>query len=360
MNIPVGGDLPADTGGDAANGPLLNVDHLSVNLKVGTGRVTVVDDVGFTVRRRETLAIVGESGSGKSLTARAVVGLLPRDIVDSVTGSILFKGKDLTQYTQRELSKTVRGSTIGIVFQDPMTSLNPVVSVGDQVAEPLRRHLGMSRSSARRRAAELLAEVRIPDADSRIDDLPYQFSGGMRQRVLIAAAMSCQPELLIADEPTTALDATVQMEILELLSLLQRDHQMGMIFISHDLHLVSRIADEVLVMYAGEVVERSRTRELFLSPAHPYTVGLLSSIPSVERDHKKVRLNRLKTISGRPPSPLDYTVGCRFYDRCDNSQKNSSCQSSRPSLSEVSTGHWVRCLYPSLEYEVEQAVEILR
>ena len=328
--------------------PVLEVAGLSVHLRTRRGLVHAVDNVSFSVGERETLAIVGESGSGKSVTARSIVGLFPQRMVHRRSGEVHFLGEDMLSASEKRLT-AIRGRHIGMVFQDPMSSLNPVLRVGNQVAEPLRRHLGMSRSDARARAVELLEEVRIPDASQRVNSYPHEFSGGMRQRALIAAATACRPRLLIADEPTTALDVTVEAEILALLKNLQSNHGMALILVSHDLNVVSNVADTVAVMYAGQIVEYASAEELFKRPEHPYTEGLLGSIPSIDRSHTVVRNQRLTTIPGSPPNAASLPATCRFAERCRYATAESGCLSTMPDLREIRPDHWVRTTHPASE-----------
>ena len=328
--------------------PVLEVVGLSVHLRTRRGPVHAVDDVSFSVGEREALAIVGESGSGKSVTSRSIVGLFPQRVVHRRSGQVRFLGEDMLAASENRLS-SIRGRHIGMVFQDPMSSLNPVVRVGNQVAEPLRRHLGMSRAEAHSRAVELLEEVRIPDASQRVNSYPHEFSGGMRQRALIAAATACRPKLLIADEPTTALDVTVEAEILSLLKNLQSEHGMALILVSHDLNVVSNVADTVAVMYAGQIVEFAPADELFARPEHPYTEGLLGSIPSIEKRHSLVRRERLTTIPGAPPNAASLPSTCRFAERCLYATSESVCRSTMPTLREIRPGHWVRSAHPASE-----------
>lgn len=327
---------------------VLDVTGLSVDLSTRRGVVHAVDHVDFRVREGETLAIVGESGSGKSVTVRSIIRLMPTQLVCRRAGTINFMGEDLLVASDSHLS-SIRGREIGIVFQDPMSSLNPVMRVGDQVAEPLRRHLGMSKSQALERAVELLDEVKIPGASERINSYPHEFSGGMRQRVLIAAATACRPKLLIADEPTTALDVTVEAEILGLLKSQQTKHGMAMILVSHDLRVVSAIADRVVVMYAGQVVEYAPASELFERPEHPYTEGLIQSIPRILRDHAVARKGHLATIPGSPPDLVEVPAACRFAERCEYATLDDGCVSSLPSLREIRPDHWVRSSHPCSE-----------
>lgn len=328
--------------------PVLEVLGLTVDLRTRRSVVHAVDDAGFNVGERETLAIVGESGSGKSVTARSIVGLLPKRLVHRQSGVVRFLGEDLLTASEGRLT-SVRGRHIGMVFQDPLTSLNPVLRVGSQVAEPLRRHLGMSKSQAHTRAVELLEEVRIPNASQRANSYPHEFSGGMRQRALIAAATACRPKLLIADEPTTALDVTVEAEILGLLKNLQSQHGMALILVSHDLNVVAHVADTVAVMYAGQVVEYASCEDLFARPQHPYTEGLLGSIPSIKSSHAIVRSQRLTAIPGSPPNAASLPATCRFAERCQYATPDSACLSAMPALREVRPNHWVRSSHPADE-----------
>ena len=328
--------------------PVLEVLGLSVHLRTRRGLVHAVDDVSFSVGERETLAIVGESGSGKSVTARSIVGLFPQRVVHRRSGQVRFLGEDMLTASETRLT-AIRGRQIGMVFQDPMSSLNPVLRVGRQVAEPLRRHLGMSRADSRARAVELLEEVRIPDASERVDSYPHEFSGGMRQRALIAAATACRPKLLIADEPTTALDVTVEAEILALLQNLKSEHGMALILVSHDLNVVSNVADTVAVMYAGQIVEYAPAQELFARPEHPYTEGLLGSIPSIDRSHTMVRNQRLTAIPGSPPNAVSLPSTCRFAERCRYATPEDACSATMPALREIRPDHWVRSVHPASE-----------
>ncbi|MFZ5869645.1 MAG: dipeptide ABC transporter ATP-binding protein [Actinomycetota bacterium] len=306
---------------------LLDIADLRVSFDTRAGRLWAVRGVDLRVAQGETLAVVGESGSGKSVTMMAALGLLP-DNAD-VTGSVRFAGKELTTLPDRDL-RAVRGREIGVVFQDPMSSLNPVHTVGHQIAESLRVHAGQSARQATTRAVELLDEVGIPDAGRRAGDYPHHFSGGMRQRVMIAMALACRPRLLIADEPTTALDVTVQAQIVELVQRLQRDHGMGVVWITHDLGVVAQMADRVTVMYGGRVVETSDCADLYGAPAHPYTVGLLTAVPSLESPAANV----LTEIPGAPPDPLSLPPGCSFSPRCPLAEER--CVEERPELLAVS------------------------
>src|SRR5215218_8879007 len=262
---------------------LLEVDDLRTHFFTREGTVRAVDGISFAVEKGKTLGIVGESGCGKSVTALSIMGLIPKPPAKIVSGSVEYEGRDLTKLSERQL-EDVRGREIAMIFQDPMTSLNPTLTIGTQITEVLDRHFDMSKDDARRRAIELLEEVRIPRAAQRLSDYPHRFSGGMRQRVMIAIALACNPKLLIADEPTTALDVTVQAQVLDLLDELRREHDMGMIIITHDMGVVAETADDIAVMYAGQIVEYTNSLELFDHPEHPYTEALLGALPQIEGD----------------------------------------------------------------------------
>jgi oligopeptide/dipeptide ABC transporter ATP-binding protein len=289
--------------------PLLSVRHLVVTAQRGDVHLRPVDDVSFEMSAGESLGLVGESGSGKSLTLRALLGLLP-DGTRLESGEVLFEGRSITAMSPREL-RAIRGQRIGMVFQDPMTALNPVMSVGDQIAEGPMIQLGLSRRAARARAVDLMQQVGIPDAARRARSHPHEFSGGMRQRVMIAIALSSSPSLLLCDEPTTALDVTLQQQILQILDTLREASDVAVLFVTHDLAVVAQLCESVAVMYAGQLVEKGSTDEVFRRPAHAYTLGLLRSAPNL----MAVR-TRLETIPGRPPSPTDMPPGCRFRPRC--------------------------------------------
>jgi oligopeptide/dipeptide ABC transporter ATP-binding protein len=289
---------------------LLDVENLSVQFATEDGLVRAVDGVSFELDRGQVLGIVGESGSGKSVTAMTIMGLT-RGVNARFGGSVSYQGKDLLKISDTEMQQ-YRGNEIGMIFQDPMTSLNPVYRVGEQIVEAIQAHEHVDKRGARRRAVELLREVGIPNPESRVDDFPHQFSGGMRQRAMIAMALSCNPAILIADEPTTALDVTIQAQIVELIGRLKDDFNSAVIMITHDLGVVADIADEILVMYAGRVVERAQTRDLFYDPQMPYTWGLLGSIPRLDRP----RPERLYSIKGTPPSLINPPKGCKFRPRC--------------------------------------------
>jgi oligopeptide/dipeptide ABC transporter ATP-binding protein len=326
--------------------PLLEVRDLRTHFFTRAGVVRAVDGVDLTVEKGKTLGIVGESGCGKSVTALSVMRLLPTPPARIVSGQIRFDGRDLTALSEREL-EDVRGREIAMVFQDPMTALNPTLTIGTQIREVLRRHLGLDGDTARRRAAELLDEVGIPRARERLDDYPHRFSGGMRQRVLIAIAISCEPRLLIADEPTTALDVTVQAQVLDLLDDLRRAHDMAMILITHNMGVVAESADDVAVMYAGQIVEQAPARELFHRPEHPYTEALLAALPDL--DDGDARARRLTAIAGRPPDLIDPPQACRFAARCPYAGCADSCALEPPVLRELRPGHWARTAHPASE-----------
>ena len=318
-----------------ASEPLLDVRDLRVSFRTEDGLVRAVDGVSFNVSRGEVLGIVGESGSGKSVTAMSIMRLI-RDPNAIFEGQVIYKGRDLLQLDPRRM-RDVRGSEIAMIFQDPMTSLNPVYRVGWQIAEQVRAHSKVSKANARRRAIELLDAVGIPQPDVRVEDYPHQFSGGMRQRAMIAMALSCNPDLLIADEPTTALDVTIQAQILALIRKLRSEFGSAIILITHDMGVVADIADRVCVMYAGRIVEDGPKLELFTNAQHPYTWGLLGSIPRIDRP----RPHRLTTIPGLPPSLLSLPSGCSFAPRCAHAFELCS---QPPAFDERSApGHHDRC-----------------
>jgi oligopeptide transport system ATP-binding protein len=322
---------------------LLEVNDLKTHFFTREGVVQAVDGVTFQVEKGTTLGIVGESGCGKSVTALSVMGLIPKPPAKIVQGSVMFEGRDLTTLSERQL-EDVRGRQIAMIFQDPMTSLNPTFRIGTQITETLDRHFDISRGAARKRAVELLQEVGIPRAAERLDDYPHQFSGGMRQRVMIAIALSCDPKLLIADEPTTALDVTIQAQILDLLERLREEHDMAMIIITHDMGVVAEAADEVAVMYAGQIVEQAPSLELFGNPEHPYTEALLGALPQLEGEG--IREGRLTAIPGRPPDLVDPPEACRFAARCPYSDQDS-CATEPQELREIRPGHLVRTAHPA-------------
>jgi peptide/nickel transport system ATP-binding protein/oligopeptide transport system ATP-binding protein len=318
--------------------PVLDVRDLKTVFRTRGGEVHAVNDVSFSLRPGELLGVVGESGSGKSVTMMSLLGLLPSPPADVRNGAVNFDGKDLLRISPEDL-RNVRGGKIGFVFQDPMTSLNPVFSVGFQLMEPLRKHMGMSKAEATKRAQELLELVGIPDARRRLDDYPHQFSGGMRQRVMIAIALACDPKVLIADEPTTALDVTIQAQILELMKDLREKMGMAVIWITHDLGVIAGIADRVMVMYGGQVVEHAPVRELFSNPQHPYTRALLKTIPTIHG----ARAKRLTIIEGQPPILGAAPTSCPFRDRCDVAFDR--CARENPPRYELGAGHDAACFF---------------
>ena len=324
---------------------LLEVNDLRTHFFTREGTVRAVDGISFSVEKGKTLGIVGESGCGKSVTALSIMGLIPKPPAEIVSGEVLFEGRDLTKLSEHEL-EDVRGREIAMIFQDPMTSLNPTLTIGLQITETIRRHYDVPQKQANKKAVELMEEVRIPRAAERLGDYPHRFSGGMRQRVMIAIALSCEPKLLIADEPTTALDVTVQASVLDLLDDLRHRHDMAMILITHDMGVVAEAADDILVMYAGQVVESASTLDLFDNPEHPYTEALLGALPQLEGEG--IRQGRLTAIPGRPPDLIDPPAACRFGPRCPHAG-NDSCTVEMPELRELRKGHWVRTAHPASE-----------
>jgi oligopeptide/dipeptide ABC transporter ATP-binding protein len=317
--------------------PLLEVRNLKVSFRTEDGTVRAVNDISFSVSHGETLGIVGESGSGKSVSMMSVMRLII-DPNARFEGEVLYKGQNLMGLTQDQM-RHIRGSEIAMIFQDPMTSLNPVYQVGWQISEQIRTHEQISKQAAHRRSVDLLKAVGIPQAQERVDDFPHQFSGGMRQRVMIAMALSCNPDLLIADEPTTALDVTIQAQILNLIRKLKDDFDSAVVLITHDMGVVADIADRVAVMYAGRIVEQGTKRDLFYDPEHPYTWGLLGSIARLDRPRPK----RLTTIKGLPPSMLRLPDGCAFGPRCPH--RFDRCLEEVPGLTDkVGGGHLDACL----------------
>jgi oligopeptide/dipeptide ABC transporter ATP-binding protein len=325
--------------------PLLSVRDLRTHFFTREGVVHAVDGVSFDVEERKVLGIVGESGCGKTVTALSIIGLIQKPVARIVSGEVLFGGRDLTKLSEREL-EDVRGSQIAMIFQDPMTSLNPTLTIGTQITETIHRHFDVSKEEARKRAVALLEEVQIPNAAKRLDDYPHRLSGGQRQRVMIAIALSCEPELLIADEPTTALDVTIQAQILDLLEELRESHGTAMILITHDMGVVAEAADEVIVMYAGQIVEQASVLDLFDRPEHPYTEALLGALPQIEG--AGIRERRLTAIPGRPPGLVDPPETCRFAPRCKYAGSDA-CTTHMPELREVRPGHFVRSEHPASE-----------
>ena len=318
--------------------PLLQVNNLKTFFRTQDGMVRAVDGVSYYVHKGETLGIVGESGCGKSVSALSIMRLIPQPPGKIAGGEIIFDGDDLLTLSEEEM-RHVRGNRISMIFQDPMTSLNPVLTISRQVSEALELHLGMDHSSARERTLELLRMVGIPSAEKRLEDYPHQFSGGMRQRVMIAMALSCNPEVLIADEPTTALDVTIQAQILDLVNKLRRELGTAVMLITHDLGVVAGISDRVVVMYAGHIVESADTYEVFANPRHPYTLGLMHSIPRVDARERE----RLNPIRGLPPDLIDLPDMCPFVPRCDFAQPR--CEEGRPPLRTVAPSHQIACWF---------------
>jgi oligopeptide/dipeptide ABC transporter ATP-binding protein len=315
---------------------LLDIRNLRTHFFTDDGVVRAVDDVSLRIPRGKVLGVVGESGCGKSVTALSVLRLVsaPGRIV---SGEILFDGVDLAKLPEPQM-RAIRGHQISMIFQEPMTSLNPVFTVGNQIMEAVRLHLKKDKAEARKHTIEMLERVKIPSAATRVDEYPHQMSGGMRQRIMIAMALACNPKLLIADEPTTALDVTIQAQILELLSALRRELGLALLLITHDLGIVAEVADRVVVLYAGEVVEQAPTEALFASPRHPYTGGLLSSLPSAAAEGR----TRLAAIPGAVPDPRAWPSGCRFADRCARAEDD--CRAQAPAL--VGDAHRLRCYHP--------------
>jgi peptide/nickel transport system ATP-binding protein/oligopeptide transport system ATP-binding protein len=328
--------------------PVLEVQNLKTVFQTRSGEVHAVNDVSFSLRPGELLGVVGESGSGKSVTMMSLLGLLPTPPADVRGGSVMFEDKDLL-HVDAETLRAVRGGKIGFVFQDPMTSLNPVFNVGMQIMEPLRKQRGMGKKQAAARAQELLELVGIPDAKRRLLDYPHQFSGGMRQRVMIAIALACDPQVLIADEPTTALDVTIQAQIIELMQELRTKLGMAVIWITHDLGVIAGIADRVMVMYGGQVVEHAPVEDLFADPQHPYTRALLKTIPSISGD----RAARLTVIEGQPPIMKDAPASCAFRDRCDVAFNR--CAVENPPRYDLGGGHDAACFYDARTGEPRDA-----
>ena len=320
---------------DTSEAPVLKVENLRTYFRTRWGEVKAVDGVSFELRKGETLGIVGESGSGKSVTMLSMMRLIPMPPGRIVEGSITLDGEDLLQLSESEMSK-VRGSKIALIIQDPMTSLNPVLSIGNQVTEAIRIHQDIPKRSVMEKALEVLRKVNIPAAESRVRDYPHQMSGGMRQRVVGAIGISCQPLVLIADEPTTSLDVTIQAQYLKLLRDLQQESGLSLIFITHDFGIVAKMCDRVAVMYAGRIVEVGTVRDIFNAPSHPYTEALLASVPKMEED-----VERLYAIEGQPPLLHDLPVGCAFADRCQYVMDR--CREEYPPEFPVAEGHYSAC-----------------
>jgi peptide/nickel transport system ATP-binding protein len=319
--------------------PLLEIKDLMTVFDTVQGRIKAVDGVSFNINSGETLGIVGESGCGKTMLALSIMRLIPAN-GKIINGEILFSGRDLLKLSAEEM-RSKRGSEIAMIFQEPMTSLNPVFSIGEQIAEAIRLHKKLPAKEAHELSVEQLREVGIPYPERRAWDYPHQLSGGMRQRVMIAMAMSCNPQLLLADEPTTALDVTIQAQILDLIAELQKKNQMTMVLITHDLGIISQVAQKIAVMYAGKIVEASPVEQIFTQPSHPYTQGLLDSMPARYTNCTNERQKYLKTIPGSVPSLYNLVGGCRFYDRCSYADKHCALQ--EPSLKEIEKDHFAAC-----------------
>ena len=328
---------------------LLKLDDLQTYFYTEDGVVKAVDGVTFEIYKGETLGVVGESGCGKSVTSLSIMRLIPDPPGKIEGGRIMFEGEDLTQKSQAEMRK-IRGNDISMIFQEPMTSLNPVYKVGDQITEAIILHQNVSKKEAREQAIDMLKKVGIPSPEQRVDEYPHQLSGGMRQRVMIAMALSCNPKLLIADEPTTALDVTIQAQILELMKDLKDEFNTATMLITHDLGVVAEVCDRVAVMYAGKVVEYSDANTIFHNPKHPYTWGLLKSIPKLDQS-----VERLLTIEGVVPSPHNLPKGCSFHPRCRFA--TDKCREQEPGIENVESGHSLRCWYPNAveEFDAESA-----
>ena len=321
---------------------LLQIRDLRTSFFTSDGEVRAVDGVTFDIEEGKTMGLVGESGCGKSVTALSIMQLLSKGVGRVVGGEILYHGENIAAFDNEQMC-AIRGNEISMIFQEPMTSLNPVFTIGEQIAETIRLHQGASKAESRDRAVEMLRLVKIAEPEKRTKDFPHQLSGGMRQRAMIAMALSCNPTLLMADEPTTALDVTIQAQILELIEELQEQLGMAVLLITHDLGVVAERADEVAVMYAGKIVERANPEIIFARPSHPYTIGLMNSVPGITG----LKQGRLETIPGIVPSPLNWPSGCRFRDRC--AQADDACGAKQPELEEIEPGHWVSCLKVPVE-----------
>ena len=318
--------------------PELLVKNLKVSFATSKKELIAVRGISYQLNQGEILALVGESGCGKTVSALSILRLIQEPPGKIVSGEILFAGKDLLKLKKKELQDR-RGKDIAMIFQDPMTSLNPVLTIGEQIIETLLRHTSLSRKKAREKSFRLLEQVEIPSPQQKLDQYPHQLSGGMRQRVMIAMALSCSPRILIADEPTTALDVLIQAQILSLLKKIKNDTQMSILLITHDLGVVAEVAERVMVMYAGEIVESGSVYDLFRSPLHPYTIGLMESIPTLESTQQK--LSKLKEISGTVPSLSQVPFGCPFHPRC--SAAETRCKTDKPKLKKISQTHSVSC-----------------
>lgn len=312
---------------------ILEVRNLEIRYVTDEETVYAVNDISFALQKGESIGLVGETGAGKTTTALGIMGLVPDPPGEVVAGSIMFEGKDLLQLSEKQM-REIRGGKISMIFQDPMTSLNPVMTVGEQIAEVVLLHNKISKAEARKRAIEMLEQVGIPG--SRCDDYPHQFSGGMKQRVVIAIALACSPELLIADEPTTALDVTIQAQVLELMKKLKREYNTSLILITHDLGVVAKICDKVAVVYAGEIIESGTLKDIYTDKRHPYTIGLFDSLPDIENDAAT-----LKVIQGMVPDPANLPEGCKFHPRCPYA--TGACKSGTIPPVRISESHMVRC-----------------
>ena len=327
--------------------PLLSIRDLSVTFSVDEGDVHAVSGVSYDIEEGKTLAVVGESGCGKSVTALSVLGLIPQPPGKITSGQILFNGQELLKATPAQMRK-IRGNDIAMIFQEPMTSLNPVYTVGSQIVEAVELHQDIKGADTWAHAAAMLKRVGIADPEDRVRQYPHQLSGGMRQRVMIAMALSCNPELLIADEPSTALDVTIQAQILELLRNIQRERNMSIMLITHDLGVVAENADDIVVMYASKIVETAQTGPLFAQPLHPYTKGLLRSLPRLGE-----KRDRLETISGSVPDPLHFPGGCKFHPRCTIGCNDPRCKTVEPDLRQVAPGRQAACWFVK-NYQTKQ------
>ncbi|RKD21624.1 ABC transporter ATP-binding protein [Caminicella sporogenes] len=313
---------------------LLNINNLTIHYITDDGTVKAVNGIDIKLNEGETLGLVGETGAGKTTTALGIMRLVPNPPGKIINGSIEFEGRNLLDISEEEM-RMIRGNKISMIFQDPMTSLNPVMTVGEQIAEVIEIHQNVSKQEAMKKAEEMLELVGIPA--TRVNDYPHQFSGGMKQRVIIAIALACNPKLLIADEPTTALDVTIQAQVLDLMNNLKEEFKTAMILITHDLGVVAEVCDKVAIMYAGEIVETASLEQLFENPRHPYTVGLFGSIPNLEEE-----VDRLKPIKGLMPDPTNLPKGCKFHPRCPYAK--DICSKQEPKITEIENGHKVKCL----------------
>lgn len=324
-----------------AQAPVLELKNLETHFETRDGTVRAVGGVSYSVGAGETLAVVGESGCGKSVSSLSILRLIPNPPGKIVGGSVMFGGEDLTQASEERI-RVIRGNEISMIFQEPMTSLNPMMTIGKQISEPLTQHMGLSKKEAANRAQEMLDLVQIPDSKKWLGGYPHEMSGGMRQRVMIAIALACDPKVLIADEPTTALDVTIQAQILLLIRKLQKKMGTAVIMVTHDLGVVAEVADRVVVMYAGRKVEEANVKDLFANPQHPYTIGLMTAIPRLDKITNGDGLNeRLTEIPGVVPPLYDLPVGCAFADRC--SFATDKCRTDKPVFEEKSSSHWAAC-----------------